>query len=266
MYGNLPLATVLEEVRGTGTQELDLWAKIHGTQHAEAETLGRETLLARLKEHGVSVPFTTRYDLGPFQLTDEINFVRDLGGRAIVTGAKGPAKLAGTALRDTVQHFVELLKPPLAQAEMAGLRILVENHTDTLIESADSLLWLAEFGQGLPLGIALAPYHLPQDPALIARLIQSMAGKLSLFYGWQYGRGCMKPMPKTEELKQLPGRGTLDFSLILRALRKINYTGWTEILMHPTPRGLPILETAGAVTAEINRAQGYLNRLIAQLD
>ncbi len=35
-------------------------------------------------------------------------------------------------------------------------------------------------------------------------------------------------------------------------LQKINYSGWTEIFMHPVPRGIPILETAAKVTVEIN--------------
>ena len=33
---------------------------------------------------------------------------------------------------------------------------------------------------------------------------------------------------------------------------------WTEIFMHPVPRGRPILETAEEVTSEINRSREYL--------
>ncbi|MEZ6134460.1 MAG: hypothetical protein R3C53_06080 [Pirellulaceae bacterium] len=39
------------------------------------------------------------------------------------------------------------------------------------------------------------------------------------------------------------------------------HTGWTEIFMHPFPRGIPILETAAEVTAEINLARKYLTEL-----
>jgi sugar phosphate isomerase/epimerase len=72
----------------------------------------------------------------------------------------------------------------------------------------------------------------------------------------------MKPMPLKEEIQQLPGRGKLDFVPILKALKDINYQGFTEIFMHPTPRGIPILPTAAEVTAEINRARQYLDKCL----
>ena len=71
--------------------------------------------------------------------------------------------------------------------------------------------------------------------------------------------GCMTKLPKEQELLQMPGRGSLDFAPILRALKKIDYDGWTEIFMHPVPRGIPILETTAAVSEEINRARRYLD-------
>ena len=56
----------------------------------------------------------------------------------------------------------------------------------------------------------------------------------------------------------MPGKGTLDFAPLLAALKEINYQGWTEIFMHPVPRGIPIHETAAEVTREINAARDYL--------
>jgi hypothetical protein len=41
-------------------------------------------------------------------------------------------------------------------------------------------------------------------------------------------------------------------------LKQINFTGPTEIFMHPTPRGIPILPTAVEVTAEIAHAKAAL--------
>ena len=56
----------------------------------------------------------------------------------------------------------------------------------------------------------------------------------------------------------MPGRGKLDFTLILRSLKAIDYTGYTAIFMHPVPRGIPILPTATETTKEINRSRKYL--------
>ena len=73
--------------------------------------------------------------------------------------------------------------------------------------------------------------------------------------------GCHKKLPKEQELLQMPGRGSLDFKPLLNALESIQYSGWTEIFMHPIPRGIPILATTDEVTAEINRSRTYLESL-----
>jgi sugar phosphate isomerase/epimerase len=69
-------------------------------------------------------------------------------------------------------------------------------------------------------------------------------------------------MPTEEEIQQMPGRGKLDFKPLFAALGKIGFTGPTEIFMHHTPRGIPILPTAPEVTAEINRSRAYLDALV----
>ena len=75
--------------------------------------------------------------------------------------------------------------------------------------------------------------------------------------------GCMEKLPKQQELLQMPGRGPLDFEPLVGALSEIDYGGWTEIFMHPVPRGIPILETTDQVTAEINRARKYLEQFVS---
>ena len=34
--------------------------------------------------------------------------------------------------------------------------------------------------------------------------------------------------------------------------------------MHPTPRGLPVLPTAGEITAKINESRDYLGKCLAK--
>ena len=153
------------------------------------------------------------------------------------------------------------MKPHIAAAEKHGITISIENHGSALIESPDSMRWLIELTDSPHLGIALAPYHLPDDAQLVAQLIEDLGQGLALFYAWQHGMGCHEKLPKGQELMQMPGRGSLDFAPILSALKKINYTGWTEIFMHPVPRGIPILDSTADVTDEINRARHYLDEL-----
>jgi sugar phosphate isomerase/epimerase len=213
----------------------------------------------------VKLEVSTRYDLGPFKLQDEFAVLKKFGGSIIVTGGKGKAGLTGEELKKAVKQFAEELKPHLVKAGEHGITIAIENHGKNLIESPDSIKWLAEFGGDLPLGIDLAPYHLPQDPELLAGLIRTLGSKLSILLAWQYGMGCMKPMPKDEELQQMPGRGKLDFTPLVKALKDIKFQGFTEIFMHPTPRGIPILPTAEETTKEIVRAKEYLDACVAKV-
>jgi sugar phosphate isomerase/epimerase len=63
---------------------------------------------------------------------------------------------------------------------------------------------------------------------------------------------------------QLPGRGEMDFVPIVAALKKINYSGWTEVFMHPVPRGISILPTAAEVTSEIKGVRNYLELCLSR--
>ena len=198
MYGSLPLAEILPEVKKTGATGIELWPKKHGTQREELDAMGHEKFGAMLKDHGVQFGGTTRYDLGPFNLTEEI----------------------------------ALVKPHAALAAEYGVTIGIENHINNLIDTPDSLRWLADCIRNVPgIGIALAPYHLPQETALLSDLIRHCDQKLTLFYAWEHGMGCMKPMPKEEELQQMPGRGKLDWKPLLSAMKDIRFTGKPEICL-----------------------------------
>ena len=52
MYGSLPLAEILPEVKKTGATSIDLWPKKHGTQREEIDTSGHNKFAAMLKDHG----------------------------------------------------------------------------------------------------------------------------------------------------------------------------------------------------------------------
>lgn len=259
LYGVGRLEEILPEVAKAGAGHLDLWPRAHGDQREQAAAMGDEAFGTLLEKHGVKLGCITRYDLGPFKLADELLWAKKFGCKTIVTGAKGPKGLSGEALREAVKKFAEEMKPHCALAEEAGVCIAIENHGNGLMESPDSIRWLVEFASSPALGIAFAPYHLPEDPVLLGSLIRECGKRLAVFYAWQHGKGSMQAQPKEDELLQLPGRGMLDFGPLVKALQEISYDGWTSIFMHPFPRGIPIAEGGvSAVTAEVNRARGYL--------
>lgn len=262
MYGYTKLEEILPEVKKAGACAIDIWPKVHGDQREQVEEMGSDKFQALLQKHGVTLGCLTQYKLGPFGLQEEMRFAQKFGCQTMVTGGKGPKDLKGKELKAAVGTFLEQMKPHLAVAEETGVTIAIENHANNLIDSPDSLKWLAELRPSKNLGIAFAPYHLPEDEKLLCELIETLGDSLAVFYGWQHGMGCMKKLPKEQELLQMPGRGSLNFEPLLGSLKKINYKGWTEIFMHPVPRGIPILETTAAVTAEINRSRKYLEELL----
>ncbi len=220
MYGTLPLAEIVPEVKKIGSERIDIWPRVHGDQREQVESMGNAAFADLLATHGVELGVSTRFDLGPFGLAEEMAFAQEFGASLIVTGSEGPKDLTGKELRAAVSDFAEALKPHIAAAEKHGITISIENHGSALIESPDSMRWLIEFTDSPHLGIALAPYHLPDDAALVAQLIEDLGQGLALFYAWQHGMGCHEKLPKEQELMQMPGRGTLDFAPILSALKK----------------------------------------------
>jgi sugar phosphate isomerase/epimerase len=263
MFGYQYVGEIFPEVRKAGASAIDIWPKVHGNQREQLDDLGEEKFQTMLKQHNITLGCITQYKLGPFGLQDEMRVAQRLGANTIVTGGKGPKGLRGAQLKQAVGKFVEQLKPHLAIAEETGVTIAIENHGNNLIDSPDSLKYLAELRPSKHLGIAFAPYHLPQDENLLSDLIRTLGDSIAMFYAWQHGMGCVKKLPKQQELLQMPGRGELDFTPLVHALAEINYSGWTEIFMHPVPRGIPILETAAQVTAEINLARQYLSKCAA---
>lgn len=261
MYGYSPVAEIVPEVAKCGASAIDIWPKVHGNQREQLDDMGEEKFAELLREHNIRLGCITQYKLGPFGLQDEMQLAKRLGCRTIVTGGKGPRGLSGSDLKDAVKDFLKKMKPHIAVAKETGVRIALENHANNLIESPDSLRYIADLAPKDAIGIAFAPYHLPQDPQLLAKLITDLGDSLEVFYAWQHGKGCMTKLPKEDELLQMPGRGDLDFRPILDALSEIKFDGWTEIFMHPFPRGIPILETTAEVTEEINRAREYLGSL-----
>jgi len=265
MYGRMKLSEILPEVRKAGAEYIDIWPEGHANQREQIEDMGHQQFAEMLKQNRIKLGILTRYDLGPFELKDEIQVVKKLGGSMVICGSRGPGNLKGDSLKVAVRKFIEKMKPQINSAEEIGITIGIENHSNSLIQSPDSMRWFAEFTDSRHIGIALAPYHMPQESALIARLIADLDKNLVHFYAWQYGLGCHKKLPKEQELLQLPGRGGLDFVPIVSALKEINYRGWTEVFMHPVPRGIPILPTATQVTTEINRSCSYLESCLVKV-
>ena len=262
MYGYTNVWEIIPEVARTGATAIDVWPRVHGSQREQIDEIGEQTFATLIERWNIKLGCITQYKLGPFALQDEMKLAKRLGCELIVTGARGPRGLTGQDLKTGVSDFIEEMKPHLAVAEETGVTIAIENHANNLMESTDSLRWFAELNKSPNLKIALAPYHLPQDSQMIAKLIREIGPSIEMFYAWQHGKGAVESISFDDQRLQMPGRGDLDFEPIATALKEINYDGWTEIFMHPGKRGTPIQDSIQGVTYEINRSRDYLDRCL----
>lgn len=254
MYGRLPIDAVVAEVRKTGSAAIDVWREPHANHVEQIREIGYASFESVLKKHDVSLAMTTIWrGLYP----SEVDFLKRFKGKTLVTGFVPESGKNDPA---DINAFLKQIDPVVRAAEAVGAVVAIENHG----ASFDDIRRFADVIESKSVGIALAPYHLPQDAEAIAKLIEDIGPRISLFYAWQHGKGSSRPLPE-DQLLQLPGRGDLDFGPILAALKKVNFNGWTEIFMHPTPRGIPIRKTADLVTAEINRSRAYLDDLLSKV-
>ncbi len=265
MYGKTPLDQILPEVRKTGAAHVEIWAESHGNQREQIDELGVGRVRKLLDAHDVKLGSFTCFKFGIFNMQEEMRLVKQLGGDMVICNTGGPKDLTGDDLKAAVQDFADELRPHVEVAEDLGITIGIENHSGGLVSSPESQLRVIDALPSTHLGIAMAPYHLPQDTDVISKLIRDLDERLVHIQAWEHGMGCMQKLPKEQELMQLPHRGPLDWVPLLAALKAIDYQGRTEIFMHPVPRGIPILDTTAAVTAEINAAREYLETCLTKV-
>ena len=265
-YGTLPIADIVPQVHPGGCVGLDIWAGRWGNQREQIDALGHERFAAMLSASGVKVSCYTCMDPGFIKSEPHMRAMVKFGGNMIVAGfpggGPGAKDLRGDELRRGIRASAEKLKPIIAVAGELGVKLAIENHLNGLLEPPESLNMLVDAIPEKHVGVAFAPFHLPQDPALLARLVADLGERLFYYYAWQYGDGSGDLAPSRQK-RQLPGVGPLDFKPMLAALKRNRFDGLTSIFMHPTPRGSPLHSTVKEVTAELNRARAFLDRELA---
>ena len=182
------------------------------------------------------------------------------------SGKMGEKDPVGAEAKRQVQEFFEKLKPHYERAEELGITMAIENHKTAMLSSPDSIRFFVELNPSSNVGIAFAPHHLYDVVDEIPKLIRDCGKEnLPFIYFQEYHPSSKEKMAKEEELKQLPGFGTLDYVPILQALHDIEFSGLAEIFMHPVPRGVPMLGTAGEITDAINKSRAYLDECLTHV-
>jgi len=220
MFRHLPIEQVCERLAGLGFEAIDIWSAHEGCPHLDdvATRLGGAGLKAVLRQHRLALCSFSVYAGGYPRYAALLGAA---GGGVAVRGSDSkpcpPAELTAR-----MRAFLEELKP---QTELAGLhqtRLAIENHSDALLNTLDSLKAFVDLNSSPHLGLALAPYHLQAIPASVEEAIRICGRQLFYFYAWQ----------KADGFGQLPGHGPADFTPWLKALAAIPYAGHVNPFMH----------------------------------
>lgn len=267
MYGEMSLEDILPEVEKTGCEAIDIWCRVHGNQREQIEQMGDEKFAKLLSNHKVQLGVSTRYPLGPFKLQEEMRWVKKFGGKVVLCGSTGPKEPEGADAKAAMQKFLEEMKPHVAVAEELGVTIAIENHDKQALYHPDSLRYFGELNRSPNLGVALAPHHLHKWYDQIPQLIGDLgASQIPFMYFQEHSEGIRGKVAKEIEMQQMPGfGGGLDYRPIVRALKQIQYRGYVEIFMHPTPRGIPILPTVAEISSAINKSRKYIESCMTEI-
>lgn len=268
MFGDLPLESVLAEASVTGAESVDIWRKVHATHREQITEMGDSAFQELLTKHKTKMSVSTCYPLGPFKQDEEMRWVKKNGGSMTVCGSGGMGEKdpVGEEAKKQVKAFFEKLKPHYELAEELGVTMAIENHKNAMLSSPDSIRYFVELNPSKNVGIAFAPHHLYDAVDDIPKLIREIGKEqLPFFYFQEHHPSSKTKMAKEEELKQMPGFGSLDYVPILEALKEIRFDGLSEIFMHPVPRGIPMLPTAKEISAVINESREYLGACLAKV-
>lgn len=268
LFGDLPLASVLPQVASARCEAVDIWRRPHATHREQIEEMGDEAFQALLAETGTTMAISTCYPLGPYGQEEEQQWLVKNGGRMTVcaAGRLGDPDVSGAEAKRQVTEFFENLKPHYERAEELGITMAIENHKNSLLSSPDSIRYFVDLNPSKHVGIAFAPHHLFDVVDEIPGLIEHCGKEnLPFIYFQEYHISSKQEMSVEEELKQLPGFGTLDYVPILAALKKVDFDGVVEIFMHPTPRGTPMLETPEAITEALQTSLAYLDGCLEEI-
>ncbi|NLH17467.1 MAG: sugar phosphate isomerase/epimerase [Phycisphaerae bacterium] len=237
-FMELPIEQAVEKISGLGFEGIDIWSAHEGCPHLDdiAKRLGPNGLKELLAKHKLKL-FSFSVYAGGFARYAEL--LGACGGGVAVQGSAGPCKPEELAAR--MKQYMEELKPLAELAEKHNSILAVENHSDALLNTLDSLKAFVDLNRSPRIGIALAPYHIQGLKASVPEAIRVCGKQLRFFYAWQ----------RQEGDKQLPGVGSTDMTDWIAALKEIRYAGFVNPFTHSHP-GTDIM------TANLKTARQYL--------
>ncbi len=156
---------------------------------------------------------------------DALRLARDLGAPSITTEPGGPLP-EGMPRREATEIFLEGLTAALPVAERTGVMLLVEPEPGLLIENADQFRELASLVTSPMFGLNfdVGHFYCVGDP--LADTVERMKGFTRHYH--------LEDIAATRVHEHLiPGRGAIDFSGVMTAIRATGYRGWLTVELYP---------------------------------
>jgi inosose dehydratase len=275
LVGDVPLDTILREMRAAGYAGSELGHAYPRTAAALAEPLARHQL--RLVSGWHSTHLASR-DIATEEAAfrDHLTLLKTLGARVAIV-AECTRCIHGT--REAALGFDEKLAPQLTEAEwprfVAGLKhlakiaaeeetkIVYHHHMGTVIQSEAALDRLLAAAPEIRL--LLDPGHLAFagiDPVAVAKRYASRIAHVHLKSvrpaiaervrreGWSFCRAV------TEGVFTIPGDGCVDFPAIFKILADADYRGWLVVEAEENPAKVPALPKAKTARAYVRQYAG----------
>jgi len=245
LYGEQPFERACAEIAGLGCGAVDLWHVRGWCEHLAGGEDGVRDVLAG---HGLRLEAISAFNTGYDEVARLLPVLARLGGHALVTGSTPPEV--------PVAEFAERIRPLAEQAASLGVRLAIENHGHSTIDSVASMVELCNRLPGDGLGVALAPIHLWNRGEETADAVRALRSRIGLMYLWDWGPTAQANWKDPRE--QLLGTGRIDFRPVAAALRETAYPRPLCVFAHGPEHWPP--ERA---TAELGRALERARALFA---
>lgn len=150
---------------------------------------------------------------------------RKLGARCITTEPGGPLE-GGMSREEAMDVFVEGLSEASEVAEREAVMLLVEPEPGLLIENAAQFVELAERIESPAFGLNfdVGHFYCVSDP--LPETIERLKGHTRHYH--------IEDIAANRVHEHLvPGRGAIDFSEVIKAIRRTGYDGWLTVELYP---------------------------------
>jgi len=238
MFSQLSFEAFCRQAAELGFKGIDVWSPFGNCRHlTEARELGAKGWKKLLAKHRLEVACYTTYRTAGHDegFPGFAEFIGASGGGLVVRESQY-GTFAADELEAHMRKFFETLQPEIELARKHRVRLVIENHSDALLDTLASFQAFTKLNPAPEVvGIGLAIYHLQARKVAVEEAIRACGKQLKFVYAWQQGQG----------LAQLPSHGPADFAPWLRALAQQDYGHWISPFMHGEQ---PVEEMAAAVT------------------